>query len=103
MPRAPVSDASQSMSWLDLRRFAGGGLRGHHLRTALSLLGVAIGVAAVIILTALGEGAKRYVVEQFAIPTEGNISAPVSAEQWIKLVNSPDNDPALDPATAPAG
>ena len=41
-------------------------LRGHRLRTALSLLGVAIGVAAVVMLTALGEGARRYVLGQFA-------------------------------------
>ncbi len=33
---------------------------------ALSLLGVAIGVAAVVTLTALGEGARRYVLGQFA-------------------------------------
>jgi len=32
----------------------------------MSLLGVAIGVAAVVILTALGEGARRYVIGQFA-------------------------------------
>lgn len=54
------------MTALELLRFAGGALRGHRLRTALSLLGVAIGVAAVIILTALGEGARGYVVGQFA-------------------------------------
>ncbi len=41
-------------------------LTGHGLRTALSLLGVMIGVAAVVILTALGEGARLYVVDQFA-------------------------------------
>jgi len=50
----------------DLFRYATGILRGHGLRTGLSLVGVTIGVAAVIILTALGEGARRYVVEQFA-------------------------------------
>ena len=33
---------------------------------ALSLLGMAIGVAAVVVLTALGEGARRYVIDQFA-------------------------------------
>ena len=32
---------------------------------ALTLLGVAIGVAAVVLLTALGEGARRYVMGQF--------------------------------------
>jgi putative ABC transport system permease protein len=46
--------------------FSGGALRGHRLRSGLSLLGVAIGIAAVVLLTALGEGARRYVVNQFA-------------------------------------
>ena len=49
----------------DLIRFAAAALLGHRLRTALSLLGVAIGVAAVVLLTALGEGARGYVVGQF--------------------------------------
>jgi putative ABC transport system permease protein len=49
----------------DLLRFAFQGVRGHGVRTALTLLGVAIGVAAVILLTALGDGARRYVVGQF--------------------------------------
>lgn len=54
------------MSFLDVLRFTAGALRGHRLRTALSMLGMAIGVAAVIALTALGEGARRYVTEQFS-------------------------------------
>jgi len=54
------------VSTLDLIGFAARALRGHRLRTALSLLGVAIGVAAVVTLTALGEGARRYVLAQFA-------------------------------------
>ncbi len=54
------------MSGLDVLGFAARALRGHRLRTALSLLGVAIGVAAVVTLTALGEGARRYVLAQFA-------------------------------------
>ena len=54
------------MSFVDLLAFAMRALRGHRLRTALSLLGVAIGVAAVVTLTALGEGARRYVLSQFA-------------------------------------
>lgn len=49
----------------DLLRFAGGALRGHRLRTGLSLLGVAIGVAAVTVLTSLGEGARLYVTREF--------------------------------------
>ncbi len=54
------------MSARDLVRFALRALTGHGLRTALSLLGVTIGVAAVIVLTALGEGSRRYVIDQFA-------------------------------------
>jgi putative ABC transport system permease protein len=53
------------VSLRDLVGFAARALGGHRLRTGLSLLGVAIGVAAVITLTALGEGARRYVVGQF--------------------------------------
>lgn len=54
------------MRGLDLLRFAGGALRGHRLRTFLSLVGVGIGVASVILLTGLGEGARRYITGEFA-------------------------------------
>lgn len=53
------------MSWSDFVRFALGALLKHRLRTALSLVGVTIGVLAVVLLTALGEGAQRYVDNQF--------------------------------------
>ena len=49
----------------DLFGFAGAALRGHRLRSTLSLLGVAIGVASVILLTSLGEGARLYVQGEF--------------------------------------
>jgi len=41
-------------------------LNGHRARSALMLLAMAIGVASVVLLTALGEGARRYVVDQFS-------------------------------------
>jgi len=50
----------------DLLRFAAHALHGHRLRTGLSILGVAIGVASVIALTSLGEGARLYVMGEFA-------------------------------------
>ncbi len=50
----------------DLVEFALTALARNRLRTGLSLLGVAIGVAAVVTLTALGEGARRFVAGQFA-------------------------------------
>ncbi len=54
------------MKLADLLHFSAGGLRGHRLRSFLSLLGVAIGVASVVLLTSLGEGARLYVTGEFA-------------------------------------
>jgi len=56
----------RSMAWSDVFRIAFGALRGHGLRSGLSLVGVAIGVASVVILTSLGEGARLYVIGEFA-------------------------------------
>ena len=49
----------------DLLRLALGALRAHRLRSSLSMLGIAIGVAAVILLTSIGEGTRVYVLGQF--------------------------------------
>jgi putative ABC transport system permease protein len=54
------------VSIAELIRFAIGALRGHRLRTVLSVAGVAVGIAAVVALTALGEGARQYVVQEFS-------------------------------------
>lgn len=54
------------MTGPDLARFAVNALAQHGRRTLLSLLGVVIGVVAVVSLTALGEGARRFVTDQFA-------------------------------------
>jgi putative ABC transport system permease protein len=49
----------------DLLRLAVGALRAHRLRSFLSMLGIAIGVAAVILLTSIGEGTRVYILSQF--------------------------------------
>ena len=54
------------MRILDVLAFALTALLQHRRRTLLSLLGVAMGATAVIFLTGLGEGARRYVLDQFA-------------------------------------
>ena len=54
------------MRLLDVVQFATGSLRGSPTRTLLMMLAMSIGVAAVVVLTALGEGARRYVVDQFS-------------------------------------
>ncbi len=50
----------------DFFRLAGQALIQNRRRSALSLVGVVIGVIAVVSLTALGEGALRFVTDQFA-------------------------------------
>jgi putative ABC transport system permease protein len=50
----------------DLLRLAAGAITSHRLRSVLSMTGIAIGVAAVILLTSIGEGTRRYVLGQFS-------------------------------------
>lgn len=49
----------------DVARFAWRSLEGYRTRTLLMILATSIGVAAVVILTSLGEGARRYVRNEF--------------------------------------
>lgn len=42
-------------------------LRAHRLRYGLSALAIAVGVASVVILSSIGEGARRYVLDQFSM------------------------------------
>lgn len=50
----------------DSLRFTFKTLRGYPLRSVLVLLAMTIAVMAVLLLTALGEGARRYVINEFA-------------------------------------
>ena len=54
------------MHFGDILRFSSHALRSGRTRTWLMLLAMAIGVGSVVVLTALGEGARRYVTDQFA-------------------------------------
>ncbi len=54
------------MRLLDIFGFARAAATGSPVRTLLMTLAMAIGVAAVVVLTALGDGARRYVVDQFS-------------------------------------
>ena len=53
------------MNSIDLLRFAWQALTQNRRRSSLSLLGVVVGVVAVVSLTAIGEGALRFVTDQF--------------------------------------
>jgi putative ABC transport system permease protein len=54
------------MTGHDLLRLALEALVLHRLRSVLTLVGIVVGVVAVLVLTALGEGARRYVVDEFS-------------------------------------
>jgi len=63
-PRSPAS--SQSALWsrfLEAGHMAVVALLAHRLRTALTLLGVVIGIVSVVTMVALGEAAQRFVAE----------------------------------------
>lgn len=50
----------------DYLRLTWGTLQAGRLRSGLTVLGIAIGIAAVILLTTLGEGVRQYVLENFS-------------------------------------
>jgi putative ABC transport system permease protein len=54
------------MTLEDVVRYSSRSISGFRVRTILLLLAMSIGVASVVLLTSLGEGARLYVVNQFA-------------------------------------
>lgn len=79
-------------------------LRLHRLRTTLTLVAIAIGVTSVLLLTALGEAAKGFVIQEFAnlgsnlvivlpgrtetsgMPTFGGTTRDLTVEDWEAAV-----------------
>ena len=53
------------MRLADFIRFTLTSLGSHRLRTFLTALGIAVGIAAVILLTSIGEGLHRFVIAEF--------------------------------------
>ena len=53
------------MRYADFVSFTYASLRAQRLRTALTALGIAVGIAAVILLTSIGEGLHRFVIDEF--------------------------------------
>jgi putative ABC transport system permease protein len=54
------------MIWSDAIRLALRAITAHRLRSFLTLLGIAVGVAAVILLTSIGEGIHQFVLAEFS-------------------------------------
>jgi putative ABC transport system permease protein len=53
------------MRGADLVRFTGRSIFAHRMRAILTALGIAVGVAAVVLLTSIGEGVRRFVISEF--------------------------------------
>ncbi|MGR9089444.1 MAG: ABC transporter permease [Gammaproteobacteria bacterium] len=53
------------MQFGDTLRFASGSVRSHRLRSGLTMLGIAVGIGAVVLLTAVGEGVRQFVLAEF--------------------------------------
>ena len=93
------------MKLIDTLRYATAAARGAPLRTGLLMVAMSIGVAAVVILTALGDGARRYVVGEFsAIGTNLVIVLPGRSETRgfnpANLITSTPRDLTVDDANA---
>ena len=89
----------------DVLRYTFTTLKGFRMRSALMLLAMAIGVAAVVVLTSLGEGAQRYVNAEFAsLGTHLIVVLPGRSETSggapNMLVGSTPRDLTLDDALA---
>ncbi len=64
-PFAMNRTQSAGMNILDRSNYALGAIVRYPLRSSMLLIAIAIGVSAVLVLTSLGEGARRYVTQQF--------------------------------------
>ncbi|MEQ1768195.1 MAG: ABC transporter permease [Methylotenera sp.] len=93
------------MKIADTFRYAGDAATAAPLRTGLLIFAMSIGVAAVVMLTALGDGARRYVVDEFsAIGTNLVIVLPGRSETRgfnpANLVTSTPRDLTVEDANA---
>jgi len=87
----------------DLVGFAFTALARHRRRSVLSVLGMTVGVAAVVVLTALGEGARRYVTSEFSTLGSNLLIVIPGKNETIGIfpgVGGVPNDLTLDDARA---
>jgi putative ABC transport system permease protein len=99
------------MTWRDTIRTAGEAVRTHRLRSALTVLGILIGITAVILTVGLGNGAKAEVRDQIAeLGTNLLVVSPGSSTDAsgvrggfgsASTLTAQDADALADPAAAP--
>jgi putative ABC transport system permease protein len=100
--RSDAGSRTEAIRWRDVYDLALESLKLHRLRTGLTLLAIAIGVTAVLLLTALGDAAKAYVVREFAgIGTNLVIALPGKVEtSGMPAAGGTQRDLTLDDAEA---
>ncbi|MGB1702968.1 MAG: ABC transporter permease, partial [Cycloclasticus sp.] len=54
------------MNWVDAGRWVISSVFSHGFRSLLTALGMAVGIASVTLLTAIGEGVQHYVLDSFS-------------------------------------
>jgi len=84
------------VNYLDALRGALDAIRGNALRSLLTMLGIVIGVAAVIIVVAIGSGARAVVVEQIQSLGSNLIVIDARSSLWLS-----DSDAAAIKAEVP--
>ncbi|GAA4810819.1 ABC transporter permease [Actinomycetospora chlora] len=94
------------MNVVEVVRFALRGLWANRLRSLLTMLGIIIGIAAVILLTALGNGASQYIQSQIAGLGANSITVlprqpPASAGTDGRPLTEADVEALGDPQGAP--
>ena len=63
--RSRRSPGDKGMRAMDLARLSAGSVAAHRSRSLLTSLGIAVGIAAVVLLTSIGEGVHRFVLQEF--------------------------------------
>ena len=59
------------MSWIDLLRMSASNLKRRKLRTFLTVLGVVIGTASIVVMVSLGLGLQKSVYDEIGAVTGG--------------------------------
>ncbi len=100
------------MSWLETLRTGVNGVRSHRLRSFLTVLGILIGIAGVIIAVGLGEGASGEVTSEInalgsnvLTITPGSTTSTSGIREALGLGVHPDHSPTCrrwpPPSTPP--
>ena len=67
------------MSWRDVLHTAGDAVRSHRLRSLLTMLGILIGITAVVLTVGIGQGARAQVQDDIdALGTDLRVISPGS-------------------------